>query len=103
MARKRETGVLFEAIELEGSLPALEELVVVEDRLRRVVDAVKAALCAGSAVHDGETGVPCRDRAYANQLPGCAVRTVSPAMLSRKCSGRRRSQTASEACTRARY
>ena len=62
---------MFEAVELEGSLPALEELrpaahdaqtlpalrilVVVEDRLSRVVDAVKAVLCAGSAVHDGET------------------------------------------------
>ena len=42
------------------------------------------------------------NRGYDNQLPGCAVRTVSPAMLSRKCSGRRRSQTASDACTRAR-
>ena len=50
-----------------------------------------------------ESGVPCPNRAQASQLPGWAVRTLSPAMLSRKCSGRRRSQTASDVCTRARY
>ena len=48
-------------------------------------------------------GVRRGNGAQVSKLPGCAVCTASPAMLSRKCSGRRRSHTASEACTRARY
>lgn len=54
------------------------------------------------ALNRADAGVPCSVRAYARKLPGCDVRTVSPAMLARKCSGRTRSQTASEARTRAR-
>ena len=50
-----------------------------------------------------DVGVPCRDRAYARKVPGCPVRTLSQAMLSRKCSGRTRSHTASEVRTSARY
>ena len=58
-----------------------------------------------AAVSDGievaARGGGARFRDQAKKLPGCAVRTVSAAMLSRKCSGRRRSHTARDVWTRA--
>ena len=92
-----------------GSAVAAENIAR-NERCRHAMPTELGAQISRRALLDGdtsETAVRETDnsyysRAHANQLPGCAVRTVSPAMLSRKCSGRRRSHTAKDACTRAR-